>query len=100
MPFAKSSVRLGRMTRTGSTRFFPKTRLKSCLGGGEVYSRPWALHAQFAEVQAKDELSGQRPPETRAKNSRGGMARHPSPTRRDWGNALVAICGRSVPRVY
>jgi len=36
MPFAKSSVRLGRMTHTGSTRFFSKTRLKSCLGGGEV----------------------------------------------------------------
>jgi hypothetical protein len=61
MPFAKSSVRLGRMTRTGSTRFFPKTRLKSCLGSGEVYSRPWALHAQFAEVHAKDELSGTAP---------------------------------------
>lgn len=56
------------MTHTGSTRLFPKTRLKSCLGDGEVYSRLWALHAQFAEVQAKDELSGTVP----AGNARDG----------------------------
>jgi len=77
MPFAKSSVRLGRMTRTGSTRFFPKTRLKSCLGGGEVYSRPWALHAQFAEVQAKDELSGTTPAGNARKELKGRYGEAP-----------------------
>jgi hypothetical protein len=77
MPFAKSSVRLGRMTRTGSTRFFPKTRLKSCLGGGEVYSRPWALHAQFAEVQAKDELSGTAPAGNARKELKGRYGEAP-----------------------
>jgi len=75
MPFAKSSVRLGRMTRTGSTRFFPRTRLKSCRGGGEVYSRPSALHAQFAEVQAKDELSGTAPAGNARKELRGRYRR-------------------------
>ena len=77
MPFAKSSVRLGRMTRTGSTRFFPKTRLKSCLGGGEVYSRPWALHAQFAEVQAKDELSRTTPAGNARKELKGRYGEAP-----------------------
>jgi hypothetical protein len=77
MPFAKSSVRLGRMTRTGATRFFPKTRLKSCLGGGEVYSRPWALHAQFAEVQAKDELSETAPAGNARKELKGRYGEAP-----------------------
>jgi hypothetical protein len=57
------------MTHTGSIRFFPKTRLKSRLGGGEVaYSRLWAFHAQFAEVQPKNELYGTLP----AENARDG----------------------------
>jgi hypothetical protein len=77
MPFAKSSVRLGRMTRTGSTRFFPKTRLKSCLGGGEVYSRPWALHAQFTEVLAKDELFGTAPAGNARKELKGRYGEAP-----------------------
>jgi hypothetical protein len=56
-PFAKSSVRLGRMTHTGC-QVFSEDAAESLPRGGEVYRRLWALHAQFAEVQAKDELSG------------------------------------------
>jgi hypothetical protein len=79
MPFAKSSVRLGRMTHTGSIRFFPKTRLKSRLGGGEVvYSRLWAFHAQFAEVQPKNELCGTLPAENAREEPKGRYGEVPT----------------------
>jgi hypothetical protein len=79
MPFAKSSVRLARMTHTGSTKFFPKTRLKSRLGGGEVvYSRLWALHAPFAEVQAKNELCGTVPAENAREGPKGRYGEAPT----------------------
>jgi hypothetical protein len=52
MPFAKSSVTLGRMTK-----FFPKTRPESCRRCGEVYSLRLALDMQGAKLLAKDELS-------------------------------------------
>jgi hypothetical protein len=45
------------MAHKGSTRFFPKTRLKSCRGRGEVYSLLQALHTQAAKMLAKDEPS-------------------------------------------
>jgi hypothetical protein len=44
--------------------------------GGEVYSRLWAFHG---------------PPEMRPTDPRGGMARHPPPTRRGCGNLFVAM---------
>ena len=48
MPFAKSSVRLRRMTR-----FFPKTRLEIL----RVYSLRLALHMRGTKMLTKDELS-------------------------------------------
>jgi len=45
------------MRNAGSTRFVRNNRLKSRLEGRQVYSRLRAFHAQFPEVQAKNELS-------------------------------------------
>ena len=52
MPFAKSSVRLRRMTR-----FFPKTRPECCRSCGAVYNLRLALDMRGAKMLTKDELS-------------------------------------------
>ena len=53
MPFAKSSVRIGCMSHTASSRFFPKTWLKSCCGPGEVYSSRQARPRQAGKMLAQ-----------------------------------------------
>ena len=53
MPFAKSSVRIGCMSHTASSRFFPKTWLKSCRGPGEVYSSRQARPRQAGKMLAQ-----------------------------------------------
>ena len=55
-PFAKSSVKLERMTDAGSTRLFRKKQLKACLEGSEVDTPLRTLRAQLAEVLATDEI--------------------------------------------
>jgi hypothetical protein len=100
-PFAKSSVRFGRMTDAGSTRLFRNKRLKSRLGGGEVHSRLWARFTRnLLRCRPRTSYLGRCPLEMRAKDPRDDVARHPPPTRRECSNVFVAMCGRNVPWVH
>jgi hypothetical protein len=77
MPFAKSSVRLGRMTHTGSTRFFPKTRLKSCLGAVRCIAGPGRFTRNLLRCRPRTSYPGQRLPETRATELKGRYGEAP-----------------------
>ena len=84
------------MRNAGSTRFVRNNRLKSRLEGRQVYSRLRAFHAQFPEVQAKNELSRTVPVRNARERPERHIARHSPRTRRKCGNIFVAICGRNV----
>ena len=78
-PFAKLSVRFGRMTHAGSTKLFRNKRLKSCLGRGELCRPFQALHAQLAKLRRRTSYFGQcRPLKRRATGLKGRYGHAPT----------------------
>ena len=99
-PFAKSSVRFGRMTHAGSTKLFRNKRLKSCLGRGEVYRPFRALHAQLAELRRRTSYFGQcRPLKRRATGLKGRYGHAPTAKAARVWQRVCRDVQENVPRV-